>query len=85
MPERYGPWATPHTRFRRRVTNGTFERMRPKRGPDARLGRSRGVLTSKVHLARHLRRVDDRLLPPADMKSQLHISALTHASLLAEM
>ncbi|MEU1305771.1 hypothetical protein [Streptomyces shenzhenensis] len=27
MPERYGPWAMPHTRFRRRVTNETFERM----------------------------------------------------------
>ncbi|MGO4752611.1 transposase [Streptomyces sp. 2MCAF27] len=27
MPERYGPWATLHTRFRRWAKDGTFERM----------------------------------------------------------
>ncbi|MBL3669400.1 transposase [Streptomyces sp. M2CJ-2] len=27
MPERYGPWATLHTRFRRWAADGTFERM----------------------------------------------------------
>lgn len=27
VPERYGPWATPHTRFRRWAADGTFERM----------------------------------------------------------
>ncbi len=27
VPERYGPWATLHTRFRRWVADGTFERM----------------------------------------------------------
>ncbi|QYA98293.1 transposase [Streptomyces anulatus] len=27
VPERYGPWATLHTRFRRWATDGTFERM----------------------------------------------------------
>lgn len=27
VPERYGPWATLHTRFRRWATDGTFDRM----------------------------------------------------------
>ncbi|GAA2433554.1 hypothetical protein GCM10010421_23210 [Streptomyces glaucus] len=27
MPERYGSWATLHTRFRRWARDGTFERM----------------------------------------------------------
>jgi transposase len=27
VPERYGPWTTLHTRFRRWVADGTFERM----------------------------------------------------------
>jgi transposase len=27
VPERYGPWATLHTRFRRWARDGTFERM----------------------------------------------------------
>ncbi|MFC8593793.1 transposase [Streptomyces atroolivaceus] len=27
VPERYGPWATRHTRFRRWAVDGTFERM----------------------------------------------------------
>lgn len=27
MPERYEPWATLHTRFRRWAADGTFERM----------------------------------------------------------
>ncbi|PAK26381.1 hypothetical protein CJD44_10505 [Streptomyces sp. alain-838] len=27
MPERYGPWTTLHTRFRRWATDGTFARM----------------------------------------------------------
>jgi transposase len=27
VPERYGPWATLHTRFRRRAADGTFDRM----------------------------------------------------------
>jgi transposase len=27
VPKRYGPWATPHTRFRRWALDGTFERM----------------------------------------------------------
>ncbi|MFF0066625.1 transposase [Streptomyces sp. NPDC005279] len=27
VPERYGPWATLHTRFRRWTLDGTFERM----------------------------------------------------------
>ncbi|WP_394816836.1 IS5 family transposase [Streptomyces lonegramiae] len=85
VPERYGPWATLHTRFRRWALDGTFERMlraaqanadaagcvdwlvsvgstvvrahqhaagARKGGPSARpLGRSRGGLTSKIHLA----------------------------------
>ncbi|MFJ5138789.1 IS5 family transposase [Streptomyces sp. NPDC088707] len=65
VPERYGPWATLHTRFRRWAADGTFDRMlragRPcpstcgggsKRGlRDPGLGRSRGGLTSKIHLA----------------------------------
>lgn len=29
VPERYGPWATLHTRFRRWDLDGTFERMLP--------------------------------------------------------
>ncbi|MFE9417144.1 IS5 family transposase [Streptomyces griseofuscus] len=85
VPERYGPWATLHTRFRRWTLDGTFERM--LRAAQARadaagdidwlvsvdstvvrahqhaagarkgglrhpeLGRSRGGLTSKIHLA----------------------------------
>ncbi|WP_392973500.1 IS5 family transposase [Streptomyces sp. LN245] len=84
VPERYGPWATLHTRFRRWALDGTFERM--LRAAQARadaagdidwlvsvdstvvrahqhaagargasqprpLGRSRGGLTSKIHLA----------------------------------
>ncbi|MCL7493172.1 IS5 family transposase [Streptomyces sp. MCA2] len=85
VPERYGPWATLHTRFRRWALDGTFERMlraaqakadeagdidwlvsvdstvvrahqhaagAPKRGLRVpALGRSRGGLTSKIHLA----------------------------------
>ncbi|MFD9284775.1 IS5 family transposase [Streptomyces mirabilis] len=85
VPERYGPWATLHTRFRRWARDGTFERMlraaqaradaagdmdwlvsvdstvvrahqhaagAPKRGlRSPGLGRSRGGLTSKIHLA----------------------------------
>jgi transposase len=27
VPERYGPWATLHTRFRRWALDGTFDRM----------------------------------------------------------
>lgn len=27
VPDRYGPWATLHTRFRRWAANGTFDRM----------------------------------------------------------
>ncbi|GAA4708067.1 hypothetical protein GCM10023324_71730 [Streptomyces youssoufiensis] len=27
VPDRYGPWATLHTRFRRWAADGTFERM----------------------------------------------------------
>nr|WP_240512507.1 IS5 family transposase [Streptomyces griseoruber] len=85
VPERYGSWATLHTRFRRWAADGTFERMlraaqaqadaagdidwlvsvdstivrahqhaaggskRGIRSPG--LGRSRGGLTSKIHLA----------------------------------
>ncbi|RMB81458.1 IS5 family transposase [Streptomyces shenzhenensis] len=85
VPERYGSWATLHTRFRRWAKDGTFERMlhaaqakadsagdidrvasvdstidrahqhaagARKRGlRDQSLGRSRGGLTSKLHLA----------------------------------
>ncbi|MEU7736843.1 IS5 family transposase [Streptomyces griseus] len=85
VPERYGPWATLHTRFRRWAADGTFDRMLraaqakadaagdiewlvsvdstivrahqhgaggSKRGlRDPALGRSRGGLTSKIHLA----------------------------------
>ncbi|MFD6760264.1 IS5 family transposase [Streptomyces roseolus] len=84
MPERYGPWATLHTRFRRWAMDGTFDRMlraaqakadaagdiewlvsvdstvvrahqhaagARKGGRDPALGRSRGGLTSKIHLA----------------------------------
>ncbi|WP_367141134.1 IS5 family transposase [Streptomyces sp. STD57] len=85
VPERYGSWASLHTRFRRWAADGTFERMlqaaqahadaagdidwlvsvdssvvrahqhaagAPKRGPrNPALGRSRGGLTSKIHLA----------------------------------
>ncbi|HEY9369893.1 IS5 family transposase [Streptomyces sp.] len=84
VPERYGPWATLHTRFRRWAADGTFDRMlraaqakadaagdvewlvsvdstvvrahqhaagARKGGRDPALGRSRGGLTSKIHLA----------------------------------
>nr|WP_234010749.1 IS5 family transposase [Streptomyces sp. SPB074] len=85
VPERYGPWATLHTRFRRWAMDGTFERMLraaqakadaagdiewlvsvdstvvrahqhaagARKGGlrDPALGRSRGGLTSKIHLA----------------------------------
>ncbi|MGW3089003.1 IS5 family transposase [Streptomyces sp. NPDC001108] len=84
VPERYGPWATLHTRFRRWAADGTFVRMlraaqgkadaagdiewlvsvdstivrahqhaagARKGGRDPALGRSRGGLTSKIHLA----------------------------------
>lgn len=84
VPERYGPWATLHTRFRRWALDGTFERMLraaqaradaagdidwlvsvdstvvrahqhaagPEKGLHSpALGRSRGGLTSKIHLA----------------------------------
>nr|WP_229915881.1 MULTISPECIES: IS5 family transposase [Streptomyces] len=85
VPERFGSWATLHTRFRRWAKDGTFERMlreaqaradaagevnwlvsvdstivrahqhaagAPKRGlRSPGLGRSRGGLTSKIHLA----------------------------------
>ncbi|MGW5886267.1 IS5 family transposase [Streptomyces sp. EAG2] len=85
VPERYGPWATLHTRFRRWAADGTFDRMlraaqakadaagdiewlvsvdstiirAHQHGAGARkgglrdpaLGRSRGGLTSKIHLA----------------------------------
>ncbi|WDO10797.1 IS5 family transposase (plasmid) [Streptomyces murinus] len=85
VPERYGPWATLHTRFRRWAADGTFDRMlrAAQAGADAAgdvewlvsvdstivrahqhaagarkggildpaLGRSRGGLTSKIHLA----------------------------------
>ncbi|WP_435851407.1 IS5 family transposase [Streptomyces mirabilis] len=85
VPDRYGPWHTLHTRFRRWALDGTFERMLQaaqaradaagevdwlvsvdstvvrahqhaagarkggRRSPA--LGRSRGGLTSKIHLA----------------------------------
>ncbi|WSU71082.1 IS5 family transposase [Streptomyces sp. NBC_01102] len=85
VPERYGPWATLHTRFRRWAADGTFDRMLrtaqaeadaagdidwlvsvdstivrahqhaagARKGGlrDPALGRSRGGLTSKIHLA----------------------------------
>ncbi|WP_432140190.1 IS5 family transposase [Streptomyces sp. bgisy154] len=85
VPERYGPWQTLHTRFRRWALDGTFERMLraaqakadaagdidwlvsvdstvvrahqhaagARKGGSAHrpLGRSRGGLTSKIHLA----------------------------------
>ncbi|MGA5221585.1 IS5 family transposase [Streptomyces koyangensis] len=84
VPERYGPWATLHTRFRRWAGDGTFDRMLraaqakadaagdiewlvsvdstvvrahqhaagARKGGlrDPALGRSRGGLTSKIHL-----------------------------------
>ncbi|MFB4197068.1 IS5 family transposase [Streptomyces carpaticus] len=83
VPDRYGPWATLHTRFRRWAADGTFDRMlraaqaradaagdiewlvsvdstvvrahqhaagARKGGSDPALGRSRGGLTSKIHL-----------------------------------
>lgn len=85
VPERYGSWATLHTRFRRWALNGTFGRMlstaqaqadatanidwlvsvdstivrahqhaagaRKKPLRSSALGRSRGGLTCKIHLA----------------------------------
>ncbi|WP_282690158.1 MULTISPECIES: IS5 family transposase [unclassified Streptomyces] len=84
VPERYGPWTSLHTRFRRWAADGTFDRMLQaarakadatgdidwlvsvdstivrahqhaagaKRGHQSpALGRSRGGLTSKIHLA----------------------------------
>ncbi|MDX3372396.1 IS5 family transposase [Streptomyces sp. ME02-6987-2C] len=84
VPDRYGPWATLHTRFRRWAKDGTFARMLQaaqaradaaggidwlvsvdstvvrahqhaagarKGGLDPALGRSRGGLTTKIHLA----------------------------------
>ncbi|WP_432125274.1 IS5 family transposase, partial [Streptomyces sp. C10-9-1] len=84
VPERYGPWTSLHTRFRRWAADGTFNRMLQaaqakadatgdidwlvsvdstivrahqhaagaKKGRQSpALGRSRGGLTSKIHLA----------------------------------
>ncbi|WP_420708699.1 IS5 family transposase [Streptomyces sp. NRRL F-4474] len=85
VPERYGPWTSLHTRFRRWAADGTFERMLQTAQAQAdaagdidwlvsvdstivrahqhaagarkggrqspALGRSRGGLTSKIHLA----------------------------------
>lgn len=83
VPERYGPWGTLHTRFRRWALDGTFDRMLraaqakadaaggvdwlvsvdstavrahqhaagARKGGSPALGRSRGRLTSKIHLA----------------------------------
>lgn len=83
VPERYGPWATLHTRLRRWALDGTFDRMLraaqtkadaaggidwlvsvdstavrahqhaagARKGGIPALGRSRGGLTSKIHLA----------------------------------
>ncbi|MEU4490123.1 IS5 family transposase [Streptomyces purpurascens] len=71
LPERYGPWKTVYTRFRRRRHRlagpdrlhhrprpSARRRHRPKRGirrqdepDDHALGRSRGRLTTKIHLA----------------------------------
>ncbi|WP_406458428.1 IS5 family transposase [Streptomyces sp. NBC_00876] len=83
VPERYGPWGTLHTRFRRWALDGTFDRMLraaqakadaaggidwlvsvdstavrahqhaagARKGGSPALGRSRGGLTSKIHLA----------------------------------
>ncbi|MFF9344908.1 IS5 family transposase [Streptomyces sp. NPDC014773] len=85
VPERYGPWTSLHTRFRRWAADGTFDRMlravqakadaagdidwlvsvdstivrahqhaagaRKGGHKSPALGRSRGGLTSKVHLA----------------------------------
>ncbi|WP_434092771.1 transposase [Streptomyces clavifer] len=31
VPDRYGPWTTPHTRFRRWAADGTFEGPRRRR------------------------------------------------------
>ncbi|WP_454325366.1 transposase [Streptomyces glaucescens] len=45
VPERHGPWATLHTRFRRWAMDGTFDRMlrAAQRGlRDPALGRPRG-------------------------------------------
>ncbi|WP_434482066.1 transposase [Streptomyces sp. NBC_01340] len=63
VPERYVPWATPHTRFRRRAL-GTFERMlRPPRRTPTRLetstGRCRPTPPSSHRQGQEL----DRLLP----------------------
>ncbi|MFJ3307739.1 transposase [Streptomyces sp. NPDC086549] len=41
VPERYGPWATLHTRFRRWATDGTFERM--LRAAQAKAGAASGI------------------------------------------
>ncbi|WP_203183585.1 transposase [Streptomyces pratensis] len=42
VPDRYGPWATLHTRFRRWAADGTFDRM--LRAPS---GRSRTRMTTR--------------------------------------
>lgn len=57
VPERYGPWAAPHTWFRRWALDGTFGRMlRPARGPG---GRRRGHRLARVG------RLHRRPRPPA--------------------
>ncbi|WP_324607681.1 transposase [Streptomyces sp. NRRL S-646] len=42
VPERYGPWATLHTRFRRWAAGGTFERMLRAAQAEADAGARKG-------------------------------------------
>ncbi|MEU6520979.1 transposase [Streptomyces sp. NPDC046978] len=50
VPERYGPWATLHTRFRRWALDGTFERM-PLRPGMPRSGMPTGQRPAKLPTA----------------------------------
>ncbi|AYN43337.1 transposase [Streptomyces dangxiongensis] len=53
VPERYGSWASLHTRFRRWAADGTFERMLlPERETGVRPGRLPGAPLSRM--ARHM-------------------------------
>ncbi|MFE7054735.1 IS5 family transposase [Streptomyces californicus] len=47
VPERYGPWETLYSVFRRWQIDGTWARILA----DHAIGRSRGGLTTKIHLA----------------------------------
>ncbi|MEV2211401.1 transposase [Streptomyces sp. NPDC050997] len=57
VPERYGPWATLHTPFRRWAMDGTFERILRPRPGTGRCGRG--------HRLTGVGRLHHRPIPPA--------------------